>query len=79
MYMDVISILYNISLQGFINGLNSVKLSITFKAKVLGSITSELCFKICGINENPLVSVFKINQYTTIMKRPQCSIRKPLN
>ncbi|CAH8559949.1 unnamed protein product [Schistosoma mattheei] len=40
--------------EGFINGLNSVKLSITFKAKVLGSITSELCFKICGINENPL-------------------------
>uniref|UniRef100_A0A5K4F930 Hydin_ADK domain-containing protein n=1 Tax=Schistosoma mansoni TaxID=6183 RepID=A0A5K4F930_SCHMA len=40
--------------EGFINGLNSVQLSITFKAKVLGLITSELCFKICGINENPL-------------------------
>ncbi|CAI2730845.1 unnamed protein product [Schistosoma spindalis] len=40
--------------EGFINGSNSVKLSITFKAKVLGSITSELYFKICGINENPL-------------------------
>ncbi|RTG83497.1 hydrocephalus-inducing protein [Schistosoma bovis] len=53
--------------EGFINGLNSVKLSITFKAKVLGSITSELCFKICGINENPLVrndTVYKAEPYS---------------
>ncbi|CAH8527146.1 unnamed protein product [Schistosoma turkestanicum] len=40
--------------EGFINGSSSVKIPVTFKAKALGPITSELCFKICGINENPL-------------------------
>ncbi|KAH8872460.1 Hydrocephalus-inducing protein, partial [Schistosoma japonicum] len=39
---------------GFINKSSSVKLSVTLKAKALGLITSELCIKICGINENPL-------------------------
>ncbi|CAH8595198.1 unnamed protein product [Heterobilharzia americana] len=40
--------------KGIISESNSVKLSVTFKAKVLGLILNELRIKICGIDENPL-------------------------
>ncbi|CAH8852927.1 unnamed protein product [Trichobilharzia szidati] len=40
--------------KGIISASDSVKLPVTFKAKTLGLITTELYIKICGINENPL-------------------------